>query len=302
MFLRRRRFQLVLAVCIIVGILAALIFIGPGIPGVVRTFNAQRMPFQNLSQLGTGSLNGYVTVHSAYYVPGSSTLLLQVSSRFSNTFITVVTARSDSSGDLFINCPGSDPKGAGGLSAGCYPKNVMLGTEKVWLVTSLNPCGDFVENWTIQLGMSQLANSTMYTAQSDSTSKVSAVEVQCVFPHSTEILTVLAPFIQVQFGPLPAYELLVSSGLTYNSATNATLGIRNNGTLSVTLTRYYSITSAAFSGQYNGTFLNGPTLATGGTEVLDVLTDSTHSFRVGYCYGITVFTLGHSQFLFISCD
>jgi hypothetical protein len=143
---------------------------------------------------------------------------------------------------------------------------------------------------------SSRANSTTLDACCSLTSSVA------VFPRSTEILAVLAPFIQVQFGPLPAYELLVSSGLTYSSATNATLAFRNNGTLPVTLTRYYSITSAAFSGQYNGTSPNGATLATGSTAVFGVLTDSPHSFRAGYCYGIAVFTLGDSQFLFISCD
>ena len=300
MFLRRRWFLLTLAVCIIVGVLAALIFIGPGIPGVARTFNAQRMPIQTLQQFQGNPLNGYITIYSAYYVPGSTTLLLQVSSQFPKTLITFLTITQDPSIQALTNCPGGDPKGGGGLPAGCYTKNAIIGTGKVWLITPLNSCGDFVVNGTIRLGMSQLSNSTTYTDQADTTSKVSGVEFQCVFPHATETLTLLAPFTEVQFGPLPAYELLTSAGMTFNSATNATLSLRNNGTMPVTLTRY-SMTSAAFSGQYNSTSLGGPSIAVASAGALGVFTDSAHSFRSGYCYGVTVFTLGHSQFLFINC-
>jgi hypothetical protein len=300
MILRKRWFQLVVAVCIIVGILAALIFIGPGIPGVVRTFYAQRMPFQNLSVFLGGSLNGHVTVHSAFYVPGASTLLLELSSDLSGTVITYLKITRESSSTILTNCPGGSSRGGGGLPAGCYPKNVVLGTTKVWLITPLNPCGDFVENWTIQFGMSQLANSTMYTLQNDPTSKVSAVQVQCVFPHATEVLTLVIPFTELQFGSLPGYELLTSGGPVFNSSTNATLFIQNNGTLPVTITRY-SVSSAAFNGQYNSTALNGPTIAIGNAGTLSILTDSAHSFRVGYCYGVVVSSLGHSQFVFISC-
>ena len=198
------------------------------------------------------------------------------------------------------NCPGGSSQGGGGLPAGCYPKNVVIGTTKVWLIIPLNPCGDFVENWTVQFGTSQLTNSMMYTAQSDPTAKLSAVQVQCVFPHATEILTLLAPYTEVQFGSLPEYELLTSGGMGINSSTNATLFLQNNGTLPVTLVRY-SVSSAAFSGQYNSTTLNGPTISIGNAGTLSVLTDSAHSFRAGYCYGIVVSTLGHSQFVFISC-
>ena len=272
---------------------------------MVRTMRAERLPIVQISNFTDGHgnlvpLNGYVKILTAYYVPYGGTLLLQTSSIYPDTRITFFSTQLD--GQLPVtSCLGGSADGGGGLLPGCYPKNAIVGTTPVWLVSPAgNPCGSFIQNGVIVVGMSRLTNATLFSSPNDPTRYKSGVQFQCRNPLSTEFLTLLPPFIDLSLGPIPDFEELRNppdccSGWRFNSPTNMSVPLENVGTLPVTLTGY-NITGSDDL-RYSRVGWAGPTIQVHQNFTVFVTTDSAHLFAPGSCYVVLFSTSRYLRFL-----
>ncbi len=269
----------------------------PGIPFASPTFQVQPARAHYLSL----SLNA--AVYGVWYVPGTTTLIVQVIAAFPHTRFFGVGAVG-----LFFLTPNQSANSPNGN----FSTPVYIDNEKTYLVFPGNLCPD-----TSKIPASGFSVDVVLL--SDSPPGLVSFEYQCETSLSLSILTLGNPYAIVpSLIPPPPSPPIISSGREAlnleNSAfstnnTVATLYIRNTGTASVSLVTYYVKDSSGNTWtrtSWNGTTISPNALGTSNIAIGTSCNSCTYSgtsgaftqFTSGNSYTVTVVTARNNQFSF----
>ncbi len=216
----------------------------PGLPFVSPTYMAQPATARYMGF----SLNA--AAYGVWYVPGTSTLIVQVMAAFPHTHFFGVGAV----GLLGLQGPTGSNSPQGNFSTPVYIDN-----EKTFLVFPGNMCPDASK-------IPAKGYSVDVQLLSDSPPGILSFEYDCSLKPTPTILTVGNPHvIMSSLIPPPAppvttgMEALNMEASSFNSTnTNAVLDLRNTGSTTISLASYYVKDSSG--NQWALTSWNGPTI------------------------------------------
>jgi hypothetical protein len=269
----------------------------PGLPFVSPTYMAQAAPAQYYGV----SLNA--AIYGVWYVPGTTTLILQIMAAFPHTHFVGVGAI----GTLF-GYPNQTISPQGNFSTQVYVDN-----QKTFLVFPGNLCPD-----TSKIPASGYPIDVELV--SDAPPGIVSFQYTCVQKLTPTLLTLGNPHIIVpSLIPITTPPPIVRTGtealnletdsFPNGSYTNVILDLRNTGTASLSLVSYYVKDSSG--NQWALTSWTGPTINPNALGQADVAIgfacgSCTYSggsgvfnqFVSGYSYTIVVVTARNNQFAF----
>ena len=268
----------------------------PGLPFVSPTYNVQPVTAQYYGI----SLNA--AVYGVWYVPGTTTLIVEVMAAFPHTHFVGVGVVGNLFGGGFpfqTNSP-----------QGNFSTPVYIDNQKTFLVFPGNLCPDVT-----QIPASGFTEYVQLI--SDAPPGIVSFQYACAQKLSLTVLTLGNPHIIVPslIPPPPppvttGREALNMEAYSFNSTnTNAILDLRNTGTVSLTLASYY--VKDASGNQWARTSWAGPSINPNALGIAGIAIGSAcgscvysgssgafNQFAAGNSYTITVVTARNNQFSF----